>query len=112
MERDEIGVLLVLPRAVVPTRENDDHRVDPLELAQLAASLRMVRELVVRECAAGDDVASHAQDASIACLIRCANSPAPLRAPRSANGAISFPNPCPSSALWIVSSVPSPPCER
>src|SRR5215208_1469438 len=112
MERHEIGVLLVLPRTEVAAGEHKDHRIDPLELAQLAARLRVVRELVVRKCAAGDDVAAHAQDASIACLIRCANSPAPRRAPRSANGAINFPSPCPSSALWILSSVPWPSRER
>jgi inorganic phosphate transporter, PiT family len=52
--------------------------------------------------------AALSQAASTARLIDCPNSGALLRAARSASGAISFPNPWPSSTLWSVTRVPSP----
>jgi hypothetical protein len=42
-------VLLVILRAVVATREDEDHRIVPLQLPQMVASLRMVGQLVIGE---------------------------------------------------------------
>jgi hypothetical protein len=59
MERGELEVLLVLLRAVVPAREREDQGVVALELAQLSRHLRVIRQLVVRERTARDDVRAH-----------------------------------------------------
>jgi hypothetical protein len=49
----ELEVLLVLLGAVVAAREGDDEGIAALQLTQGAGDVRMVRQLVVRERAAG-----------------------------------------------------------
>src|ERR1700759_4457174 len=52
-------MLMVLLRAVVAARECEDQRIVALQLAQLARRFLVVRQLVVRELAARDDVRAH-----------------------------------------------------
>src|SRR3954467_12478254 len=59
VERREFQMLLVLLGAVVASSERDDHRVFTLHFAQAPHGTRMVRQFVVGECRAGDDVCSH-----------------------------------------------------
>ena len=54
-----IQVLLVILRAEVAAREQEDHRVVPLQLAELAPLLGVVRQLVVGEGRARRDVGPH-----------------------------------------------------
>ena len=59
LEGREFEVLLVLLRAVVATRQGEDHRVVPLQLAQGADGLGVIGERVVGEHASGHDVGAH-----------------------------------------------------
>jgi hypothetical protein len=54
--RGQVEVLLMLLRAEVPARECEDERIVPLDLAELSRHAVLVRQLVVRERAAGCDV--------------------------------------------------------
>jgi hypothetical protein len=52
-------VLLMVARAVAAPGEHEDHRVDRLQLAQLAPRLGVIGQLVVREGAARRDISAH-----------------------------------------------------
>ena len=55
----QLDVLLVVLRAEAAAREDQDHRVDPLQLAEPAPGLGVVVQLVVGEDPAGHDVGTH-----------------------------------------------------
>src|SRR5262249_54719451 len=64
IEGRELEMLLVVLRAEVATREDDDHGIAALELAEAAARLGVIGELVVREGGSGDDVRAHGRSSS------------------------------------------------
>src|SRR5215210_5391695 len=59
IERGELEMLLVLPRAVVAMREREDQRIVALQLAETPEGPRVIGQLVVRERAAGCDIGAH-----------------------------------------------------
>jgi hypothetical protein len=65
LKHRQLEVLLVLLRSKVTPREHQDQRIPTLEFAELANRVGVIRQLIIRKDATGNNVSPHTSPANL-----------------------------------------------